>query len=115
MYVAITPARILDTRSTGPAASVQQVQVAGAGGVPATGTSGAVLNVTVVAGTAPGFLTVYPGDEPAPWASNVNFVPRQVVPNLVAVRTSPTGEVLIRNVGWQTSQVVVDVAGYFTA
>jgi hypothetical protein len=38
-----------------------------------------------------------------------------VVPNLVAVRTSPTGEVLIRNVSWQTSQVVVDVAGYFTA
>jgi hypothetical protein len=117
MYVALTPSRILDTRtgSAVGASSVKTVTVAGAGGVPATGISAVVLNVTVVAGGSPGYLTVYPADVAAPLASNLNFSPGQVVPNLVAVKTSAAGAVAIRNASSSAVNVLADVAGYFTA
>jgi FlgD Ig-like domain len=117
MFVALTPSRILDTRDSSAvgASSVRTLTVAGAGGVPATGISGAVLNVTVVAGGSPGYLTVYPADVSAPLASNLNFTPGQVVPNLVAVKTSAAGAVAIRNASGTPIQVIADVAGYFTA
>jgi hypothetical protein len=85
------------------------------GGVPVTGISGVVLNVTVVAGGSPGYLTVYPADVAAPLASNLNFSPGQVVPNLVAVKTSAAGAVAIRNASGSANHVIADVAGYFTA
>jgi hypothetical protein len=117
MFVALTPSRILDTRNSSPvpASGVKTLTVAGAGGVPATGISGVVLNVTVVAGGSPGYLTVYPADVAAPLASNLNFVPGQVVPNLVAVKTSAAGAVAIRNASGSPNHVIADVAGYFTA
>jgi hypothetical protein len=117
MFVALTPARILDTRNSSAvgASAVKTLTVAGAGGVPATGISGVVLNVTVVAGGSPGYLTVYPADVAAPLASNLNFIPGQVVPNLVAVKTSAAGAVAIRNASGSPNQVIADVAGYFTA
>jgi hypothetical protein len=81
---------------------------------PATGVSGVVLNVTVVAGAAPGYLTVYPSDAAPPVASNLNFTQGQVVANLVAVKTSAAGAVTIRNASGSANQVIADVAGYFT-
>lgn len=42
-------------------------------------------NVTVVAGSKSGFLTVYPSGTPLPLASNVNFTPGQVVANFAAI------------------------------
>lgn len=85
-----------------------------AGGVPASGISGVVLNVTAVASAA-GFLTVYPADVGAPNASNVNFTAGQVVPNLVAVKTSASGAVAIRNSSLGSTNVIADLAGYVTA
>jgi hypothetical protein len=120
MFVSLPPTRVLDTRpaygGTGPVAgnAVKVLTVAGAGGVPATGISGVVLNVTVVA-SAPGFLTVYPADVAVPNASNLNFVAGQVVPNLVAVKTSALGEVAIKNSSPGATNVIADVAGYFTS
>ena len=119
MYVPLTPSRVLDTRQTGavPANSSRQMSLAGLGGLPAVGGfSGAVVNVTAVAASSAGYLTVYPGDlASAPTASNLNFTPRQVVANLVAVKTSAAGAVAIRNGSPGATNVVVDVAGFFTA
>jgi hypothetical protein len=121
MFVALSPTRVLDTRpvygGSGPiAASASKVlTMTGAGGVPATGVSGVVLNVTAVASAA-GFLTVYPADAAVvPNASNVNFVAGQVVPNLVAVKISAAGQVAIKNSSPGATNVIADVAGYFTA
>lgn len=121
MYVAVTPARILETRpafgGAGPIAgnAVRSLAVTGVGGVPA-GASGVVMNVTVDAGAGGGYLTVYPGDvATAPLASNLNFNPWQAVPNSVAVKTSPTGTVSIYNGTWSPTNVIVDISGYFTA
>src|SRR5204863_99223 len=85
-YVAITPTRILDTRS-GAALNPGQtlsLGVTGVAGVPA-GASGIAMNITVTQSWTSGFLTVYPGDVGLPLASNVNFDPGTTVPNLVIV------------------------------
>ncbi|HTJ73922.1 MAG TPA: CAP domain-containing protein [Acidimicrobiales bacterium] len=118
-FHALTPARILDTRfGTGaPTAPIGaggslNLQVTGRGGVPATGVSAVVLNVTVTQPTAASYLTVYPTGEAMPLAANLNFVPGQTVPNLVTAKVGANGQVTIFN-GAGTTQVVADVAGWF--
>ena len=71
-----------------------------------------VLNVTAVAPTAGGFITVYgPGSRPA--VSNLNFVAGQTVPNLVIVPVSATGSVKLFNGSSGTTHLLADVAGYY--
>ena len=72
-----------------------------------------VLNVTVTATTATGFLSVYPGNQAVPLASSLNFVPGQTVPNLVMVAMSSEGDVDFYNSAGNT-HVVVDCFGAFT-
>ena len=79
-YQSVAPARLADTRQSEAAFGgftpisdhVIRVQVAGRFGVPANAL-GAVLNVTGVTTTAPGYVTVYPAGTALPTASNVNF------------------------------------------
>src|SRR5690606_22389862 len=92
--VPLTPARLMDTRpattvdgqfvNTGPLGADVALPVLGRGGVPATGVSTVVLNVTVDSPTAQGFLTVWP-EGAAPEVSNLNFEAGQTVANLVVV------------------------------
>lgn len=111
------PDRILDTRLTatpfvGGTPRSLQISGSGAGYVP-SGATAVVLNVTSVNNTAGGYLTVYPGDVTTPpTASNLNFVPGAVVPNMVISKLSPSGTVNIFNFAG-TTDVVVDVLGYF--
>jgi hypothetical protein len=83
--------------------------VAGEFGIPADA-SAVVLNVTVVNPQAAGYLTVYPTAAAPPFASNINYVPSDVVPNLVEVGTGSSGQVSIYSSAG--SDVVVDVEGY---
>ncbi len=118
-YVSLTPTRVLDTRlgNGAPVARVAaratvSVQVTGRGGVPATGVSAVVLNVTAVAPTAGGFITAYgPGSRPT--VSNLNFVARQTVPNLVIVPVTATGAVRLYNGSSGSTDLLADVAGYY--
>src|SRR5439155_19527743 len=66
-YHPVTPARILDTRTStgGFPSKIRQgwhasVQVTGVGGVPASGVTAVVMNTTVTEVSAPSYLTVYP-------------------------------------------------------
>ncbi len=120
MFVPLAPTRVLDTRpSSGGAGALapntsRLLQIAGSAGVPAAaGVSGVVMNVTAVA-SGPGFLTVFPAGGSVPNASNLNFTAGQVVPNLVAVKTSASGGVTIQNSSPGSTNVIADVAGYFT-
>jgi hypothetical protein len=72
-----------------------------------------VLNVTVTDAQGPSYLTVYPTGQPLPLASNLNFVGGQTVPNRVMVPLGSNGQINIYN-GWNTTDIVVDVNGYFT-
>lgn len=120
--VALTPARITDTRpgSGKPNAGhllgtggVVLVQVTGAGGVPATGVSAVILNVTATNTRAPGFFTVYPFGAARPTASNLNFVAHQTVANRVMVLLGLNGMVAVENSAC-CADAIVDVVGYFT-
>lgn len=88
------------------------LQVAGRGGVPATGAAAVLLNVTVTNPSSRGFLTVFPGGTARPTASNLNFAPGQTVPNRVSVALG-SGQVSLYNFAG-SANVVVDVGGWFT-
>ena len=118
-FVALAPSRILDTRigagaptaALGAGSSVT-LQVTGRGGVPVSGVSAVVLNVTVTDPAAGGFLTAWPGADARPLASNLNYVAGQTVPNLVLVKVGDGGQVSLFN-GSGSTHVVADVAGWF--
>jgi hypothetical protein len=117
MFNALAPSRLLDTRTdpggpVGPGAT-RSLQVTGRGGVPASGVSAVVLNVTVTGPTAASFVTVWPAGDPQPVASNLNFVAGQTRPNRVMVKVSASGMVNIFNLAG-SAQVVVDVGGWYT-
>lgn len=124
-FVGVTPARVLDTRPVyGPLGPNEYgvLTVAGRAGVPPFGASAVVVNVTVTETTAPSYVTVFSDDGcTIPVASNLNFGAGQTVPNLVIVRLSTGSEcasgpgriVLYNHAG--STQLIVDVFGYFTA
>ncbi|MFC9584577.1 hypothetical protein ACFVJ8_17335 [Streptomyces yangpuensis] len=116
----VTPARFLDTRDgtgakkerVGPG-GVVTLQVAGVKGVPATGVTAVVMNVTAVQPTEAGHITVYPNGQAAPGVSNLNFTPGQIVPNLVTVPVV-NGKVDLRNNSGSVD-LIADVTGYYAA
>jgi len=128
-YVPLSPFRILDTRpgstcvqcaadpTFGPN-TTRKLQLTGVTGLP-VGTdpiladaTAVVLNVTEVAGTASSILIVYPFGTQMPTASNLNFGPGKVIPNLVTVTMGQGGAVSIYN-AQGTVNVIADVEGYF--
>jgi Cysteine-rich secretory protein family len=119
-YVPVTPARILDTRyglgaPPGPLAAggSLNLMVAGSGGVPPTGATAVVLNVTVTGSAAAGYLTVWPAGGAVPLASNLNFTAGQTVANLVQVGLGAGGQVSIY--ASTTLHVIADAEGWVNA
>jgi hypothetical protein len=113
-FHALTPSRILDTRSGSPLGpgTTLNVPIAGQGGVPLTSVSAVVLNVTATNTTAPGFLTVFPAGVALPLASNLNWVGGQTVAKLVTVGLG-SGAVSAYNPRG-SADVIFDVAGYYS-
>jgi hypothetical protein len=119
-FVSLDPARVLDTRAgngapkapVGPSHSAE-VQVTGRGGVPATGVTAVVVNVTVTAPATAGFITVFPSGTSAPAASNLNFTAGQTIPNLVTVKVGSGGKISLTNYSAGTVDLIADVAGYY--
>ncbi len=110
----LAPARLLDTRDglgALGAGHMLDLQVAGRGGV-SPSPEAVALNVTVTGPTAASFLTVWPSGEPRPFASSINMVPGQTVPNMVLTRVGANGMVSIFN-NTGSTDVVVDVLGCF--
>lgn len=116
---AVTPARLLDTRSGlgAPAVKVGAgqtlvLQVAGRGGVPATGVGAVSLNITATRPTGTSYLTMWPTGEARPTASILNFVAGQTIANSTLVGVSAAGQVSIYNYSGSTD-VLVDVSAWF--
>ena len=117
-YHPLSPSRILDTRTSvgghpeplGPRGTMT-IQITGQGGVPSTGVSAVVMNVTVTSTTAGSYLTIYPAGVQRPLASNLNWVAGQTVANLVEVAVGAGGKVAAFN-GAGSTDVIFDVAGY---
>jgi hypothetical protein len=121
-FVPLTPSRVTDTRpfsgqanaglTLGPGGRLD-VQITGAGGVPATGAAAVVLNVTVTHTSSSGFITAYPTGSSMPLASNLNWTAGETVPNRVIVPIGTGGKVTFYN-GSGSADLLVDVNGYFT-
>lgn len=125
-FTAVSPVRILDTRSgTKPSNNTTFVQVTGsitlASGatstVVPTGASTVSMNLTVTEGVRNqgyGFVTAYPctsAATPAPNASSINFVEGTDVANGLSVPLGDTGGLCLNVYG--SAHLIIDVNGYF--
>ena len=113
-FTPLTPWRVLDTRSGAKPGHNAQVSAGLAvGGVPANASAVAV-NVTVVAASAPGYVTVWPTGQARPGTSNLN-VERvgQQIANVALVGVGSGDRISLFTSGG--AHLIVDVAGYWTA
>jgi hypothetical protein len=120
-YTAAGPVRILDTRNgTGGfsspvgAGKTISLQVTGQDGVPATGVTAVVLNLTATGPSSSGWVIAYPDGQPRPAeGSNLNFTKGETIPNQVIVPVGADGKIdLYNNAG--TVNLVADLQGYYT-
>ncbi len=115
-FYVLAPCRVFDTREvTAPIEPGERrnVIVQGICNIPATARSVA-LNVTVVQPTGGGFLTLFAGDLPeVPGTSTINFLPGQVRANNAIVLLGADGSLGIHSSSTGTTDIVVDVVGYF--
>lgn len=117
----LVPARILDTRNAvgAPAGRLAggntiRLQVAGNGGVPAVGIDSVVLNVTAVAPSTGGYVSVWPAGVGRPEISNLNYDRGRDVPNLVVCKLGDGGAIdLFADSG--DLHLLADVVGCFGA
>ncbi len=120
-YFPITPTRIVDTRSsfggtTIGGGSSESFTIAGAGGVPSTGATAVVSNVTALGTTSTGYLTIYPSTATKPVASDLNWPgANATVANMTQVGLGTAGAITIFNGGAGSSNILVDLFGYFGA
>ncbi|MFJ9828833.1 hypothetical protein ACIRSU_31340 [Streptomyces sp. NPDC101160] len=119
-YKPLGPVRVMNTIAgqgvaKGKVAGGKTVtlQVTGTSGIPASGVTAVVMNVTAVAPTAAGYVSVYPAGTARPATSNLNFTAGQTIPNLVVVPVSADGKVTFYNHSGSVD-LLADVAGYFT-
>ena len=111
---AVTPARVLDTRSAAVpllAGSTVAVTVAGRAGVPSSGAAAVMVNLTATNATTTTFLTAWSGTGARPLASNLNPIPGRTVANLALVPLADDGSLSIGNLAGSVD-VIVDVLGW---
>ena len=120
LFNAISPTRILDTRTgnggvhgpVGPGQTIRVAVTGGVTGIPATGVSAVVLNLTATDPSAASYITAYPDTQSKPISSNLNFLYGQTIANRVIVPVVNGYVDLFNDLG--DVQLVVDINGYFT-
>jgi uncharacterized protein (DUF1501 family) len=120
-FVPVNPARLFDTRTgqgvrRGKLDHLQplDVLVANRAGIPQSGASAVVMNVTVTEPEGPGFVSVAPAGATRPDTSNVNYFGGDTVPNLVICKIGKGGKVTVDGAGGRR-HVLADVFGYFSS
>jgi hypothetical protein len=103
-----------------------EFKVTGVAGIPESGVSAVLLNVTAVAPPYAGFVSVYPrppavgdffNDQATygglPSTSNLNLNAGETVPNMVLARVGAGGIVRLNYSGYAPMHIIADVAGWF--
>ncbi|GAC1442405.1 MAG: hypothetical protein NVSMB55_13040 [Mycobacteriales bacterium] len=115
-YRAVTPARILDTRTAqNPvrAGADRSLPVLGRGGIPSSDVSSVAVLVTALGTRADADLQVYPtGRAPSQRTSTLNLTRNATVSNLAIVPVGADGSISL-SASQNSIQVVVDVVGWF--
>ena len=118
--VSVDPVRLLDTRSgtgakTPSGGADRTLAVAGSAGVPHSGASAVVLNVTAVSPRAAGYVTVWPSGAARPATSNLNFGAGQTVADQAVVPLGADGAISFHNGSTGSTPLLADVIGYIVA
>ncbi|MGB8507636.1 MAG: LamG-like jellyroll fold domain-containing protein [Pyrinomonadaceae bacterium] len=120
------PVRLLDTRAGRPACDspgvplqadgvkTESARVTCDGLVIPPATQAIVGNATIIndAQGGQGFVTIYPSGSFRPLASNLNYVPGQVIPNAFTVALGPDGAFNIYSL--KSLHIIADVSGYYS-
>jgi len=122
-FIAVDPARLVETRSTGTtddgiqqgvgrliAGETLEVAIAGRAGVPSNAGS-VMLQITATDQSAAGFVTVHPSGRSRPTVSNLNHEPGVAVGNTAIVQLGANGNVCLFSE--RSVHMIVDVVGYF--
>lgn len=115
----VTPCRVIDTRNPvgafgGPAVAhlgTRNVQLTGVCGIPSTAKAVAV-NLTAIAPSTAGFLSIYPAGTAWPGNSTLNYRLNKTRANNTIAVVSALGQVTVLNNG-ALQHFVMDVTGYF--
>jgi len=122
LLTSLSPTRILDTGtgvgtggSTAPLAQrvPLDLKVTGAGGVPASGVSAVVLNVSVIAPTSVSAMVVYPSGTPLPGALNFFFPANAPSSMVVIAKPNAAGVVSLYNY-FGSTRAIADVIGWYS-
>ena len=112
-FGSIAPQRVYDSRRDGLTAlarfRVREVQIP-TSVIPA-GSTAAVVNLTAANGARPGYMTAFPCGEPAPNASNVNFLAGEARAVGAIVKLGLGNTLCV--IADTTVHVIVDVTGYY--
>ncbi len=111
-FVPTVPGRLFDTRVGGTRMAAGSVVRADLTDRVSADASAVVMNVTATGTTGPGFVTVYPCDQPTPTASNVNFGPGETRPNLVTVKLPADGQVCFFSP--TATHLIADLGGWYS-
>jgi len=119
----LTPTRILDTRKAigvttttpVPSEGTVKLQVAGVGGIPATGVTAVGLTITTVNGTSFGNIVASPDGTQTPVTSNVNYTSGLINTSFALVPVGSDGQVDLLNQSSGTVNVIADTSEYFTS
>jgi hypothetical protein len=107
-FTALSPQRVLDSRTRGGPS--QRFSVA-LGGVVSSSAVAVAVNVTVTGPAGTGYVSAYPCGRPVPLASNVNFVAGQTVPNSAVVSLGANRSICFYSSA--RTQLIVDLSGVF--
>jgi hypothetical protein len=120
VFTPVTPARVVDHEVVN-AGATGAYTLTGVGGVPSTGVSSVVFNLTGTAtavGTAAavaGALSVNAADQPLPVARQLSYHVGSHWPTLQAGQLSSAGQVAIHNTASSAAvTLLADVTGYYT-
>ena len=111
---AITPTRLLDTRTgAAPLGEGRTIglTVTGSAGIPASGVGAVIVNITATQPTAAGYVTAWPTGQPRPATSNINFGSGQTTANLAVVQVGTNGQINLYNAKG-TTHLIVDILAW---
>jgi hypothetical protein len=118
-YVPLSSTRVLDTRTglgtvQAGAISAKTIVAVAIPGIPADATA-VTVNLTVVSPTGNGYIMAYAANSTPPTTgSNINWTVGQTVANQATVPVN-NGRVFLDVQGNGTTQIIMDLEGYFTA
>lgn len=114
-YVSVTPARVLDTRSSSAltAQSTRSVTLKGVAGVP-TDAEAVSVTITATASTANTWISAWSGEEPTPAVSQLSVAPGRTVSNTLILATGTDTSAKLYNRSGSV-HLLVDVVGYYTS